>query len=262
MAQTSAIVSPLLYVHRHVRLYSDHVRAPVHVHGKRVIVLQVVSQKIRNTAAENDRRFFARLEEVAGNHNFKRLCILGLCDVLDDRLFMCAEKRVVVVWNVVVHTNQSITNPGNDTAVYFLWDCVAQCIEEPVQNLHWSYKRQGLSPVHDPVVAGRTRKYATAILTRLNCRLRVRLLTLVQHIPHGAVENVSRRQHALFREHVTHILTRDLLSTIRAYIPTEKAGAHMTGKHYECPRICGRGLHVVVITNVVQHHGAVSPRVR
>ena len=175
---------------------------------------------------------------------------------------MCTEKRVVVVWNVIVHTNQSITNPGDDSAVYFLGNGVPECVEEPVQNLHGRYKGQRLSSVHDPVVAGRARKDATAILTRFNRRLRVRLLALVQHIPHGAVENVSRRQHALFREHVTHILARNLLAAIRAYIPTEEAGPHMAGKHYEGPRIGGRGLHVVVVTNVVEHHGAASPRVR
>lgn len=53
-------------------------------------------------------------------------------DVPDDRLLACTEKCEVVVGNVVVHTSQSITDPGDDSTVDLLWDCVAQRIEEPV----------------------------------------------------------------------------------------------------------------------------------
>lgn len=108
--------------------------------------------------------------------------------------------------------------------------------------------------MHDPVVAGRACKDAAADFARFTRGLRVRLLALVQHVPHGAVENVTREQHALFCEHIADILTRYLLSTVRAYLPTEKTGPHMTGEHYEGPRVGGCGLHVVVITDIIQYH--------
>jgi hypothetical protein len=68
--------------------HSNRVAAPVHIHCKHVIVSQVVSQEIRDVAAENDGRFLARLEEIPGNESFDRVRMLALCYFQDERLLV------------------------------------------------------------------------------------------------------------------------------------------------------------------------------
>ena len=158
------IATPLLYV-CDITQHSQRLTAPVHVHGKHVIVSQVVAQEIRDATPENNGRFLARLEEIPGNKGFDGACVVTLRYFLDERLLVCVEQCEVVIHDAALHAHQSMANSADDATVYLLGDRIAQGVEEPVQNLHWRDEGQRLPAVHDPVVAGCASHHAPCALT-------------------------------------------------------------------------------------------------
>jgi len=81
---------PLLYA-CDITQHSYHITTPVHVHGKHVVVSQVVAQEIRDAAAQNDGRFLAGLEEIPRNERFDGAGVATPRYFLDERLLVCAE---------------------------------------------------------------------------------------------------------------------------------------------------------------------------
>jgi hypothetical protein len=126
-----------------------------------------------------NRRVLAGLEEVTRYNRFKVHWILVLCDFPNNGLLVCIEECVVVIWNVILLPNQSVAHSTDDSVVYLLWDCIAQCVEEPMQYLHRSDERKRLPPVHDPVITRRACQDTRPVLGGFRCGLFVRVLALL-----------------------------------------------------------------------------------